>query len=84
MIILSMIIPPFRGLIDCSARPWTAQVQRKEYITRLKIFQREGEFNRIQVIETFERRSLSVAAEILYDVRSRLGAIDMAVPARQT
>ncbi|MBE8952648.1 MAG: hypothetical protein SR1Q7_05835 [Quinella sp. 1Q7] len=39
MIILNMLMPPFRGLIDCSARRMTAQVQRGKYITRAEQFQ---------------------------------------------
>ena len=77
-----MFIPPFRGSIDCSARPWTAQVQRKEiYHTLEKFSMQGGEPNRIQIFKIFKRRSLSVAAEILFDGRTRLCKLDLAVPA---
>lgn len=53
IIILSMFIPPFRGLIDCSARPWTAQVQRKEIYHTLKNFS-------IKAVSSIEYRLLKL------------------------
>ena len=79
-----MLIPPFRGLIDCSANLSTAQVQRDEYIIRSENFQREGEFNRIQVFETAEQSRLHVSAEILFDGRARLSLSDVARHSEKT
>ena len=80
-----MLMPPFRGLIDCSARRMTAQVQlRAIYHTPEKFSTQGGECNRISVIETFERHRMFDAAEFLYDGRARLGTINLARPAAKT
>ena len=38
-----------------------------------------SDFNRIQIPKTFERTYLPVTAKILFDVRKRIGAFNLAV-----
>ena len=45
---------------------------------------KDGESNRIQIFKIFERGNLSVAAEILFEVRTRLGEAHLDILARKT
>ena len=59
-------------------------MQEKFFDDRINDFKRKVKFNRVQIFKIVKRGCLSVAAEILFDVRARAGEFNLAVLARQT
>lgn len=57
-------------------------MQEKIFDNRINDF-KGVKFNRVQIFKIAKRGCLSVAAEILFDVRARIGEFNLAVLARQ-